>query len=77
MAVVTLGLTAEQRIAAVGCRRIEASCGGLWRSDRKLIELKGLKLRRDQIVIGTDMRQIAKAVGCCNRELCGAILRLA
>src|SRR5579864_588860 len=58
--VVALGLAAEQRVPAIGCRWIEAAGGRLRRRDSQLIELESLKLGRNLIVIGADVLSSGK-----------------
>src|SRR5262245_4582519 len=69
MAVVALGFTANDLVSARRGCRIEAARRRLWRGNRELIKLKGLEFGRDLIVVGRDMRQIAKSILSSDREL--------
>src|SRR5213075_609961 len=67
------GFAAEQVIAPLGRRRIEAAGGRLRRRNRELIELEVRQLRRDLIVVRTDVRQIAESMRCRNWKLRGIV----
>src|SRR5438067_330722 len=62
VAVVAPGFAAEQIIAALRRRRIEAASGRLRGRNRQLIELEVRQLRRDLVVVRADVRQVAEAV---------------
>src|SRR5215472_15473582 len=70
MAVVALGLAAEQLVSEFSGRGIEVSARlGRRRGNRELIELERRKLLGDQIIIRGDVRQVSQVVRRRNRKL--------
>src|SRR5215213_9827957 len=70
MAARTVGLTHKELSTAQRGLRVETVGGGFGRQKRKLVELKGSQLRRDQVRI---ISQIAEAVGSRERKLFGVV----
>src|SRR5579859_847966 len=78
VAVIAFRLAAKQFVSASRRGWIETVVGGLGRRYRQLIELKGLELRCDLIVIRADILtigkfQISETVCCGDRKLRGVI----
>jgi hypothetical protein len=62
VAVVALGLSAEQRVFARRRCRVEAAWEWLWQRDRQPVELQVGQLLSDEIVIRIDVREIPEAI---------------
>src|SRR3954453_8275902 len=70
VAVVALCLSAEQLIASLCGGRIEVFPGlGFWCFQSELVQVQRRQLPRDQVLIGSDVGQIAEMICCRDGKL--------
>src|SRR5207247_6999279 len=71
--VIALGLTTKKLISTSSRGRVKTASGRLRRRQCELIELERLKLGRNQVIIGRDVRQIAESERRSDGKLCRVV----